>query len=126
MKLWTTEDGRTDDGRTPEHGYTYKLTCEPSAQVSAKNTLKNLGRGGGAVLMTNDPKWFIALTANSCKSAFGIRTCTSRQKELACTELCFCLSDESFCNPEIGNNVQVMMIRLDCYLCSKSILRLEF
>ena len=33
LKLWTT-DGRTDDGRTPDHLYTISSPCEPSAQVS--------------------------------------------------------------------------------------------
>ena len=35
-------------------------------------------------------------------SAFGTRTCTSKQKEPACTEVCFNVSDESIYNPEIG------------------------
>ena len=31
-----TDDGRTDDGRTPDACINYKLTYEPSAQVSLK------------------------------------------------------------------------------------------
>ena len=33
LKLWTTDDGRTD-GRTPDHGHPISSPCEPSAQVS--------------------------------------------------------------------------------------------
>ena len=32
--LFVSPDGRTDDGRTPDACIYYKLTCEPTAQVS--------------------------------------------------------------------------------------------
>ena len=47
------------------------------------------------------PKGLIDLTACSCKkSACGSRICTCRQNELACTEFCSCVADESCLNPE--------------------------
>ena len=36
LKLWMTTDGRSDDGRTPEHGHPISSPCEHSAQVSIK------------------------------------------------------------------------------------------
>ena len=55
------------------------------------------------VLMTKEPapKELIELTACNCKkSACGTRACTCRQNDLACTEFCACMADESCLNPE--------------------------
>ena len=55
------------------------------------------------VLMTKEPapKGLIELTACNCKkSACGTRACTCRQNDLACTEFCACMADESCQNTE--------------------------
>ena len=76
-----------------------------------------------AVLMTKDPKGFIALTANSGKRLpLALGHVQADKKNSHAPSCVLCMPDESFYNPEIGKNVQVM-IRSDCYLC---ILHLEF
>ena len=37
MKLWT--DGRTDDGRTPDHGHPISSPCEPNGSGELKKAL---------------------------------------------------------------------------------------
>ena len=43
MKLWT-DDRRTDDGLTPEHGYTISSPCEPEGSGESKNNQKERKR----------------------------------------------------------------------------------
>ena len=77
------------------------------------------------LILKKDPKVLIALAAKSCKR-LSLALGQADKKNSHAPSCVFVCPMNHFTIQKSENNVQVMKIRSDCYLCSISILRFEF